>query len=743
MKQGSVKIRLAVASLSLILIAMVVVLLTAATLQPPPEELPPRSGAVQQPQLTDRHGIPLSFTYLNDWNVHNRVALHAIPDLLQVAFVESEDQRFYHHHGVDWLARSHALAQNLLALRAVRGASTITEQVVRILHPRQRTLWSRWLEGFEAARLEGRFSKAKILEFYLNQVPYARHRRGVAQAARDYFDRDLDTLSTKEMLALAVLVRSPSRLDLIRSTELIRQPLERLGERLHAKGLLPQEELSAIKRAPLILLRPKSPVEATHFVRFIRSRLPAGSSARVASTLDGVLQYQVQMILDRQIQSLSTRHVAHGAALVVDHESDEILAWVNAGGFSLQEGAQIDKVTTPRQPGSTLKPFVYAMTLEQGWTPATLIDDSPFAEAVGHGLHNYRNYSRHYYGPLRLREALANSLNVPAVKAVSLTGRSEFLHRLRKLGFDHLNKHPDYYGDGLVLGNGEVTLLSLVQAYAALAHGGELRSLRYLLEWQNPEPPIRVFSPEVSSLIAHILSDPEARALEFGRNSVLALPLPAAVKTGTSNDYRDAWAVGFSHRFTVGVWMGNLGGQPMSEVTGSLGPALVMRSIFSELHRNFEPRPLYLSRKLTRHSICRVSGKLPTDNCPTVTEWFRPGNQPNDVCSLHGASTVAEAQPVVGSLGSVRIQSPTPGLHLAMDPRIPDELEYFPFQLASVPATSTVEWILDDEVLASTSGNEPSYLWRVSRGSHELRVRLWHDGMDRPFETEPVVFLVK
>ena len=743
MKLATVKVWLFPATLSLTLSGVTLVLVTAAALQSVPEELPPGSAAVQQPQLTDRHGVPLSVTYQNDWNVHDVVDLHAIPELLQLAFVESEDQRFYRHRGVDWLARSHALAQNLLAMRARRGASTITEQVVRILHPRQRTLWSRWLEGFEAVQLEERFSKLKILEFYLNQVPYARQRRGVGQAARDYFDRDLDTLSAKEILALAVLVRSPSRLDLIHSTEQIQQPIESLGERLHAKGILPQELLSAIKDTPLVLVRPKSSVEATHFVRFIRSRLPSGSSARVISTLDGVLQDQVQMILDRQLESLSTRHVAHGAALVVDHESDEILAWVNAGGFSLLEGSQIDKVTTTRQPGSTLKPFLYAMALEKGWTPATLIDDSPFAQPVGHGLHNYRNYSRYYYGPLRLREALANSLNVPAVKSVNFAGRSEFLHRLRQLGFNHLDKHPDHYGDGLVLGNGEVTLLSLVQAYAALAHGGELRPLQYLAGRQNPERPIRVFGPEVSSLVADILSDPEARALEFGRNSVLALPVPAAVKTGTSSDYRDAWAVGFSHRFTVGVWMGNLGRQPMREVTGSLGPGMVLRSIFAELHRNVESRPLFLSRKLSRHSICRVSGKLPTDHCPTVGEWFRPGNQPHDICPLHISSTVTEAQPAVVALDRVRIQSPTPGLHLAMDPRIPDELEYFPFQLGPVPTQSRVEWILDDRVLASTSGQEPSYLWQVSLGSHKLRARLWRDNRDRPVETEPVVFLVK
>ena len=260
MKLATLKVWLLIATLSLILSGVTLVLVTAAALQSVPEELPPGSAAVQQPQLTDRHGVPLSVTYQNDWNVHDVVALHAIPELLQLAFVESEDQRFYRHSGVDWLARSHALAQNLLAMRALRGASTISEQVVRILHPRQRTLWSRWLEGFEAVQLEKRFSKLKILEFYLNQVPYARQRRGVAQAARDYFDRDLDTLSAKEILALAVLVRSPSRLDLIHNTEHIQQPIESLGERLHAKGLLPQEQLSAIRDAPLVLVRPKSPV---------------------------------------------------------------------------------------------------------------------------------------------------------------------------------------------------------------------------------------------------------------------------------------------------------------------------------------------------------------------------------------------------------------------------------------------------------------------------------------------------
>ena len=216
-----------------------------------PQRLPPSGTDVSLARYVDRYGEPLTFTYQNEWNVHDRLALHEVPERLKRAFIVSEDKRFYEHGGPDWIARSHAAIQNLLAFRAVRGASTITEQTVRMLHPRPRTVWSRWIEGFEAAELESRFSKDEIFEFYLSQVPYARERRGVKQAARLYFDRDLHTLDPKEMLALAVLVRSPSRLDLHRGTENIQAPIERLAETLHEAGKLTDEELERVRDDPL------------------------------------------------------------------------------------------------------------------------------------------------------------------------------------------------------------------------------------------------------------------------------------------------------------------------------------------------------------------------------------------------------------------------------------------------------------------------------------------------------------
>jgi penicillin-binding protein 1C len=715
-----------------LVLGVILAVATLLCLAPVPASLLPPEAENVSPRHLDRNGEILSMTYENRWNVHDRVSLHETPDLLKRAFIVAEDQRFYRHGGVDWLARMNAAVENLSSLRVVRGASTITEQVVRMIHPRPRTLWSRWLEGFEARRLESRFSKDEILEFYLNQVPYARNRRGVRQAAREYFDRDLDTLNARETLALAVLVRSPSRLDLHKSTEPIAKGIEnlagRLGIDLDLEGSL-QVEASNLD------------VDAAHFLRSIpRDSAIADAPGVVVTTLDASLQRRIRGLLDRQLDSLEGRDVQDGAVLVVNHETDEILAWVNGRGFEQEEGGQIDMITTPRQPGSTMKPFVYALALERGWTAATILEDEPIAEAVGSGLHRFRNYSRHYYGPLRLREALGNSLNVPAIKAIQFAGRSDFLELLGRLGVRSLDQHPDYYGDGLALGNGEITLFELVSAYSVLARGGVYRPF----VWSRSEPhrneATRVLSVETASILADILSDPEARALEFGRSSVLNLPVQTAAKTGTSNDYRDAWVVGFSHRYTVGVWLGNLDRRPMREVTGSVGPALVLRSIFADLHRNEESRPLYLSRRLRQVRVCRASGKLAGDSCPVATEWFRPETVPEESCPLHGTGAARSLSPRVGE---IRIAQPSPGLNLALDPRIPDELERFSLEVEGLPSASRVEWWVDEELFAESTADRGRSLWPLTRGRHVARARVWVAAGGDPKWTDPVGFRVR
>jgi len=728
-----------ISSIVLFSLSIILVLKTLNDLAPPPETLSVADTTVHKLQVLDRNAIPLTITYQNDWNIHDYVPLHEIPELLQHIFILAEDKRFYEHNGPDWRARWHAIFQNLKALEIVRGASTMSEQTVRILHPRPRIFWSRWLEGFEATRLEKNFSKADILEFYLNQVPYVSQRRGVVQAARHYFDRDLETLNIKEMMALSVLVRAPSRLDLHKGLTEIEAPIARLADRLLALRLISKEDYQFVLTTPLQLHDSHLPVQAAHFINHIYTSPLTQSlqnKGRVFTTLDANIQQTVQKILDQRVQDLRRKNVNNGAVLVVDHQTGEVLAWANAGSPSPElPGSQIDAVTTPRQPGSTLKPFLYALALEKGWTAATIIDDSPLAEAVGTGMHHYRNYSRHYYGPLRLRDALSNSLNIPAIRTIQFVGADQFLRLLHQLGMLSLTAHSDYYGDGLALGNGGITLFELVQAYATLASQGLFRPLTVLRHAPSSDSN-QIFSSEVTSIIANILSDSEARRLEFGSGALLRFPIQTAVKTGTSNDYRDAWTVGFNYRYTVGAWLGNLDQKSMSHISGSTGPALMVRAIFAELNRYEETQSLYISPQLVKVEICRDTGQRVTEDCPSRIEWFVPGTEPPQKEKGDRGKEYIEKP--------LRLKQPSHGLQVAMDPRIPDEHEAFKFTLTKTKLyLDSIEWLVNEKVIATTAGEVRQLMWPLERGTHIAQAKIWTLDSKEPLLTPKVTFYVK
>ncbi len=740
-----------VALLALMLLAGGVLLrhLSLAAQLPLPDSLHPQTGEGQRQRYLDRHGQPLSATFDNPLNLHDQLPLHEIPPLLQRAFIVSEDRRFYHHQGADWLARGHALVQNLMALRQVRGASTISEQVVRILHPRPRTLWSRWLEGLEAKELERRFTKNDILEFYLNQVPYDRRRRGVEQASQLHFGRAPSTLDPTEILTLAVLVRAPSRLSRPEHHDQLQRAVRHLAGQL---GLCRESNQPQCRELAITLPPPTAlslPVAADHFLRHLAkgpllSDQDASLPNLVRTTLDRALQGAAQKNLAEQLVNLRALQVHNGAALVIDHLSDEILAWVSvSNNGAATAAAWLDAVTSPRQPGSTLKPFLYALALERGWTAATRIDDSPLSGQVGDGSHPFRNYSRRHYGPLPLRQALGNSLNLPAIRTVRHTGVEPFLERLRAAGMDSLDRNAAHYGEGLALGNGEVTLLELVRGYTVLARSGIFRPLRHTLDGQNlGRRGQRVFSAEAASLIADILADPQARRLEFGDGSILRFPGETAVKTGTSNDHHDAWALGFDARHTVGVWMGNLDGRSTLGLSGASGPALVLRALFSELQRRGETRPLWRSPRLERHAICLASGGRAAQGCASIDELFLPGTAPTTACPAGAHHGPALAMKHRGP-PPLRLVQPTPGLLLASDPHIPDELEAYALKLGDGETRSTdrVEWLINGQVVGTTGGGEDRFLWPLRRGAHLAQARLQRGG--EVVESPVVAFTVK
>ena len=704
---------------------------TALSIRPVPEDLEALVGYQEKRTYTDRYGQRLNITYVNPWNIHDRVRLHEVPEFMRRAFLIAEDQRFYRHSGVDWLARASALRQNLAAGRVVRGASTVSEQVVRMLHPRPRTLWSRWLEGFEAARLERRHGKAAVLEFYLNQVPYGGRRRGVVQAARYYFDRSLSTLSVKEMLGLVVMVRSPWWYDPLRRPDSLQRGITRLAGRMD-DSIIPMLE------RPLHLQRNEMEHDLRHFLGFVsrqRNDSSLSSAEAFTTTLDLELQKKLQSVLDNRLDRLSGSQVGNGALLVVDHWSNEILTWVvGHAGRRDQSGepypfSNYDGVLVRRQPGSTLKPFLYSQALLQGWTAATLVDDRPLVQGVGAGMHRWRNYSGEHYGPVSLRKALGNSLNIPAVKTVRFVGVDRFHGFLQQLGITGLAADSGFYGDGLALGNAELSLYELVQAYTVLARMGDFKPLSYFPRAGEGRRGQRLFSEDVASLIADILSDPVARQEEFGINSVLNMPHRTAVKTGTSSDYRDAWALGYNDRYTVGVWMGNLDYTPMQEVTGASGPAWVLRSAFNELNRGRRLRPLYFSPHLVKRRLCiprMVNAEGADGDCESKDEWFVPGTVPPPA-----ESTAA--------LEEVWLHKPSENLHLAMDPRIPDDHEYFEFALSSDRGVREVTWYLNGLPIAT--GPEHTHQWQLLRGRFNVSAEVTLDS-GAAFMTTPVNFKV-
>jgi penicillin-binding protein 1C len=732
-----------------------------------PKDLHGLTATAVKSQVLARDGTPLSYTLENAWNTTDVVPLTAVPALLQTAFIVAEDQHFYEHHGVDWTARCAALWLDMRQGAALRGASSITEQVVRMIHPRPRNVWSRWVAGFEAARLEKRFSKTQILEFYLNQVPYTQRRRGVVQAARFYFNRGLDTLSPGEQLALAVLVRSPAGMDLRHHEPRARRALGQLADRLRARGALTEAEIAQVRAGPWVLDASPPTLEASHFVSHallvshgllmgdglgIASAGPAAAAnpappatAQIRTTLDPNIQLTAQRILDGALAGLAKRHVRDGAVLVIDHRRNEILGWVvgsakpvgrasgatdpsDDGPDTASSGTGYDTILTPRQPGSTMKPLLYALALERGWTAATLIDDAELSESVGGGQHTFHNYSHRHYGPLRLREALGNSLNIPAVKTLKFVGQDAFMERLHAVGITSLRNQPEFYGDGLALGNGEVSLYEMAQAYTVLARQGRYQPLTLLGNDPAPRPETTVFAPAVATLIANILADPEARMLEFGRG--LQFPVETAIKTGTSTDYRDAWAIAFDYQHTIAVWMGNLDGSAMDGVTGAVGPAMVLRSLFSEINRDQDTQPLVLSQDLVSATICRRTGRLADGKCQSATEWFVPGTVP----APKNAVAVALAP-------QYRLIQPTPGLQVAHDPRIPVEFEALPMEIAAVPGLEKVDWYVDGKLAASTTENR--YPWPLQRGEHSVRALVQTDAAESAQATDDIRFYVR
>ena len=537
-------------------------------------------------QFTARDGQPLRQLLTQDGQrMGPAVKYEQIPEVLVHATLAAEDKRFFSHPGIDGIAIIRSAVSNAKAGRVLSGASTLTQQLIKISGPKsKRTLSAKVTEALKALRLEREWTKPKILAAYLNRVSYGNLFTGCSSASAGYFSKPLSDLTAAEAAFLAALPQAPGRMNPFRDskTAILRQ--KRVLDLMLKAGWLTATEHQVASAQPIVLQRFNGGFAAPHAVE-LAGRLPDEEAGNVLRTsIDAQLQERVETIIAERLKGLSSRHVTHAAVVVIENRSGQVLALAGSRDFFAPDGGQINGAWTPHSPGSAVKPFTYQLAFERGWTPASIVTDLPIEFTTSTGTYRPENYDRKSYGPMTCRTALGNSLNISAVKILqSIGGPSVLLDRLHALGLTTLDQEPEHYGLGLTIGNAPVRLLELTQAYSTLARLGI--SIPWSLRSdEKATPGVRLLSNAECFLIADILSDNQARLLTFGTHSPLRLPFPVAVKTGTSSTYRDNWTLGYTPEFTVGVWAGNFDNTPMQDVSGVTGAAPIFRDVFEELH---------------------------------------------------------------------------------------------------------------------------------------------------------------
>ncbi len=647
-------------------------------------------------QLLDRNGDPVHELRIDP---HGRrfawTRLDEISPALTQAIVASEDHRFWSHHGVDVIALMTSSARVVIGGKS-RGASTITMQLASILDPSlgrsqaRKTIFRKIRQIFAALTLERRWSKREILEAYLNLITYRGELQGVAAASRVMFGKMPHGIDSADAVVLAALIRAPNA-----RRESVAIRANALSRALGSSGPSRDAIAPALESA---FSAHRSDYARVALAPHLAERLLNGESGSASCTLDRDLQRFVIDTLHRQIIEVRDRGVDDGAVIVVENSTGDVWAYVGGAG-NLSNAPEFDAIRAPRQPGSTLKPFLYALAVDQHLlTAASLIKDTPLELPEQRGIYRPLDYDRQFRGLVSMRTALASSLNVPAVRTTDMIGVEVFADRLRRLGFSGLVEEGDYYGAALALGSADVTLWQLVNAYRTLANGGVYSELRLTTD-ADTHTSTEVYSPEASFVISDVLSDRASRSTTFGLENSLATRYWSAVKTGTSKDMRDNWCVGYTDKFTVGVWVGNSSGAPMRDVTGITGAAPTWLNVMNYLHDRFGSGQVVRPPNVT---VSEVS--FPGAVEPPRQEWF-----------------IADTRPGVSSNGlddsSPQILSPSAGTIIALDPDIPASAQRVVFESSRGARNS--QWILDGRVLAPVRGD---LLWTPSSGTHTLSI---------------------
>lgn len=574
------------------------------------------------------------------------LAIEALGERIVLATLISEDKRFYEHDGVDGRAIVRAIGQNLEGGRIVSGASTITQQLVKLLDaegkPGKRTVGQKVSEAARAQNLEKVVDKRTILEAYLNRLGYGHGLTGPEAAAQGYFGVSAKDLSWAQAAWLAVLPRAPSFLDSYEHPERVALRQRALLDVLREEGVMTESDHARALAEPVKVRVVEHPFYAPHFVdAVVRETTPAGERGHGISTttLSLGLQEDTEGLVRTHLAALEGLSANNAAVIVVDNASGDVLAWVGSASYWDDSIAgQVDMVRSRRQPGSTLKPFVYALAFADGHTAAEPLPDVPTRFSEAGGTYAPGNFDGTFEGPISAREALAGSLNVPAVRLAKAVGEEKLLGALHALGFESLDRDARHYGLSLALGTGEVTLRELAAAYVTLARGGEKIPIRLVSGGGDvSNSAVRVMDASVAALVTDSLSDPLARVRGLHGRGPFDLGFPVAVKTGTSSGHRDTWCVGYTRERTVAVWIGNADGAPTQKLTGSSGAGPLFADVMRRVMEDVPSRaPLFEADLLETEEVCPLSGKRPGPACKDhATRHFIRGSGPSATCDWH------------------------------------------------------------------------------------------------------------
>lgn len=691
-------------------------------------------------QLVDRQE-----RFLGEVSADDRLGfwpLDALPERVVAATLAAEDGRFWSHPGVDPLAVLRAVRQNVTAGDRISGASTVPMQVARLQDPGPRTWPRKALEATTALFLVARHGREAVLAHYLRLAPYGNNVHGVAYAARRYFDKPVEDLSWAEVALLSALPQAPGRMNLYTSDGKAAAVARarRILDVLHLEGRLSPEdharalqELAALRVPP----RPERPPDALHAILRMSRELPA-QGGRVRTSLDLPTQRLVRHHVADALTRYRERGAGNAAAVVLDRHTAEIVAYVgSADWYDAAFAGAIDYAATPRSPGSALKPLLFAQALDRGVLgPVEVLPD------LRGGPMPIDNADHDDLGPLLPARALGNSRNVPAVDLTLRIGVHQVHGLLRELHLHQDHRPAEHYGSLVALGGLPVTLLDLVGAYTALAHDGRWLAPRWTpAPGGVPEPGPVVFSARSSRRVLRWLADPMARVPSFPRGGHLELPFTAAIKTGTAEDWRDAWAVGVTDRFIVGGWVGHPDWRPMRGLSGYRAGASLLRTLLLALHDEREiatsgfPPP----EGAEPVRVCAWSGHLATDRCEVTTAWLTPDEAPHQPCAVHEAGpdgrtrlaldgplrawALARGLPVTDAPDDqppvVQIVSPPAGIEVLRDPEAPQGGGDLTLRAAVDRDVPQVLWYVNGVEVALS---DPPYVarWPLEPGEHVI-----------------------